>query len=453
MSRMLRQRDPWLVGACIGAVLVGGLAGRSPVLAVAAVATVALALSIIYSPTALLGVLVVSNAVRWSDVPLPLMSSVFLLQKALLFVVLARLLWRRRGTWFGAAPLGVLTLGAAYTWVLSTPIPGLSVSQTVQSWATLVLVWLAVSLTLTRTEWQGLLKVIAWVPAVSVVVGVGLVAAGVFESLFLADATGASRLAGATIPAYLAATGSCAVLASALLARERAVWSVVAVLNIGIVLATSGRGAIIFVLLGLLPYLFSLLLSARRSGSARILTTAGLGVGLAVVVGVFLPVILSRTETSSGLNSSGRLEAWQFFLGQAAVNPLFGRGLGAGPLASAFAPKGVLPDTFVAQHSEYVRLILELGLVGIVMFAVAMVVGLGRLIVVAWSRGNGWIAATTVLGFLVYSGTDNTLTDFQFGVPVGLLLGAMAALRRSERPAAGRTATLARPGERQFANA
>jgi O-antigen ligase len=64
------------------------------------------------------------------------------------------------------------------------------------------------------------------------------------------------------------------------------------------------------------------------------------------------------------ISTTGRVRAWKFFWGVAEENLWFGRGLGAGVIAS----RGHLPEAFLVPHNEYLRLVVDAGLVGLAIF-------------------------------------------------------------------------------------
>jgi teichuronic acid biosynthesis protein TuaE len=342
------------------------------------------------------------------------------------------------------APLIAYLVVVMFTETLATPLLGLTTGQTASSLATLCLGWVVFAV---RWEWSRdhhLLKVLAWVPTVSLLAGAALQAAGIL-SLFRATPP---RLEGATLAASLGALGVCAVVSCLVLYRREA-WSWagrLGLLNVVILGATLSRGAALALAIAAVPLVVRF---ARRQLEAR-----GIGVvakvGLATIAVMAGAVVLgiglvARSENATdyvagrGLShevASGRFEAWKVAYDQAKVNIAFGRGLGAGPLVGETpgAPQG-----FTAQHSEYVRMLLEGGVIGAAILLLAIGATLVSVIRCAPSIVRADLAATCI-AFAIYSATENTLTTPAVAVSFLLLFGVGASRRNAgsaPRPVAG----------------
>src|SRR6185312_2947936 len=108
--------------------------------------------------------------------------------------------------------------------------------------------------------------------------------------------------------------------------------------------------------------------------------------------------------------TSGRAEAWHEFYVIAKQSPLFGHGLGAGPITK-IREKG-----FLAQHNEYLRLFLEGGYVGGGLVLLAIVIVIGTCIRLAPRRIRLDLLGLAI-GFAILAYTDNTLTSVNLQVP------------------------------------
>jgi O-antigen ligase len=123
------------------------------------------------------------------------------------------------------------------------------------------------------------------------------------------------------------------------------------------------------------------------------------------------PLPLSRL--SFQLNDSGRFTLWAFvWSNYAAGNPVFGQGLGS---SSQILRTGYAPFANVAvAHNEYLRLLHDLGIVGLSIFLLAILQPLRVLVAQASrshkiSRQYGCLSLAALSSFLVLAITDNPL--------------------------------------------
>jgi O-antigen ligase len=311
--------------------------------------------------------------------------------------------------------------------------PGLTAGQMVSSFVTLTVGWVALSVRWRETDlW--LLKVVAALPVLCVLLGVVLQLAGLHELVQPATAFDpVARLRGAAIASQLALIAFVASIVATVLWRLTR-WRfapLALVLNVAILAATASRGAAVALAIALAaPILRYALASLRRSPRLGVLQLAA----LAAVVGVAVAVMLPRLEARNTGGryyaghgtitdpSSGRDVAWNEYYAIAWESPLYGHGLGAGPVIK------IEQQGFLAQHNEYLRLFLEGGFVGgglvlyammlAVCFAVARAPRVIRLNLVGAGLGVAFVAVT-----------DNPLSSVGLIVPFCLLLGICASLR------------------------
>jgi O-antigen ligase len=135
-----------------------------------------------------------------------------------------------------------------------------------------------------------------------------------------------------------------------------------------------------------------------------------------------------------GVNSSGRFELWANVLGKFfQPHPVLGSGVGA--TQQFLAVRSVTGSGVV--HSEYVRLLCEVGIVGLALFALTMVSYLWRLRRYTAKSGNvplrasAFAAIAALVTYLVYCSTDNAF-DYvnQFGIYV---FGLIAVAEKSHQ--------------------
>lgn len=362
--------------------------------------------------------------------------------KLLLYACAIPLLFDRGVDRRRTAPLFAYCTVAVTSTVLGTRLAGLTTGQTLASLATLCLPWLVFTVRWRFERDRLLLKVLALVPLLSVLIAVALQSAGVLH--VLRDSS-PPRLQGATIAAWLGALGLYGAMACMVLwRRERwraARW--LALGNVAILCATLTRGAIIALCIGSLPFVFRFIRSsvAQRGAAAPVKLTLALVV-LIGGIAVAAPGVLARDENAKAYVpgqgasheiASGRLEAWTFAYEQAKANIAFGRGIGAGPLIGQ-SPGS--PIGFTAQHDEYVRMLLEGGILGVIVLLAAMVATFSGVIRRAPRLMRADLAAAAI-AFAVYAITENTLSATPLAVAF-MVVFSLAASPALEAEARGR---------------
>ena len=205
-------------------------------------------------------------------------------------------------------------------------------------------------------------------------------------------------------------------------------WFIVAIVG-----ASVSRGAIIAVVIVGLPIAYAY--AARRVAERGLrglfgLVTAGMAVLL--LAAAFAPSVIERdtkatvyTATGGLQNSitSGRASSWSYVYSVAEVNLAFGRGLGAGPLVGA-SPSNT--QGFLAQHNEYLRMLLEGGFIGgfVVLSSAIFATTSAVRRVPSGRQATLW---AYLVGCAVYSFTDNTLSAPELAVSLLLTLGLATA--------------------------
>jgi O-antigen ligase len=188
---------------------------------------------------------------------------------------------------------------------------------------------------------------------------------------------------------------------------------------------------------------------ALRPGAVRAKLGAFAVAGLVMLVFAATPLGAERiaSETSSNIttaergvpNSSfvWRLYRWQLLLPEWERSPLLGQGLGTTVTAEATASSklaGFVP------HNEYLRYLVETGVVGLVLLLWALgllIRALARRRSIPGDRDAGTLNAATlvivlIIGCLVNSLADNALIDSTTCYPMALIIAS--ALRTLPRP-------------------
>jgi O-antigen ligase len=334
------------------------------------------------------------------------------------------------------APLVAYALLGLMTLTLSEQPALLTNVQIAESFVTVGLGWSLLAIRWPRRSARVLLQALALLPLASVLLGGVLAVFGLGWGYSPSGGTGAvPRLGGATSPpqlAFLAIVGISASIVSSRLFRYRYA-TALAILNALILALTVTRGSMAAGLILAVPVAVRYLRgSAVGIGLRRELRVLILLFVLAAAAAAVAPAIVARSSsyTEAGqINTSGREAAWEFFWDQAHREPVFGRGLGSGPVIDV--PDWIERGDFTAQHNEYLRLFLEGGYVGfaIVLAAIVLTIALVARRFPRRVAGDLWalVGAFTLLSFV-----DNTLSAPEFAVAFAVLLGSLKAWGEAE---------------------
>ena len=290
----------------------------------------------------------------------------------------------RRGMYW---PLAGLVAAFALSLAVGDPHPKLSLGFMVMSLGVFALPWGCTSVVLEPGSRRILALVIMLTPLLSVAVGAFMSTAGI-RSTF----PNSWRLEGATgnaaAFALLAFTGFVVALHE-MPRPNRPFVGALAILNLALVILSGTRMAIAASGVFLVAYLAFSETLRQRLWSNRIRTASS----AVMVVAVFLwywPTLEGRLfeygdlqaavrGDATAVNLSGRDDIWQFYFEEFTFSPLFGRGIGAGFVAAA----DWLPGPRKTPHNEYLHLLVNLGVVGLILFAAALVVWYRRLLQMA----------------------------------------------------------------------
>lgn len=434
---------PLAVGGSGAAIVLGLAAAAQPLAALALAVLALLAAATIARPSLSVGAAVATTAFapEYYEVFADQGSAITRAHRLLVLASLAPLLVSRglRGRLL-PAPIVAYGLLLVLTFTVVDRQPGLTPTKSVFALATLTVGWLASQLRWRRPEIRAVLLLVTAMPVVSVVVGMGLAALGL-HPLHMAEYTGVDRLQGATIPAYLgflATAGSAAGTALLLLHRSAGgatrrdePWVSAGIVASIVIAGLSGtRGALIACVVVASPVPLRIVRRARRG--SRAVRIGALAAAAAIGIVGITPMLVERTKTddsTDALDTSGRAEAWSFYLDQADEDRELGRGLGAGPVIGE-AGYGILRGDFRGTHNEYVRLYVEGGWLGLVLVVGSIALHLRHHLARTPPEVRAGVAAL-VLAFAAYSIVDNTVSTFQFFLPFGLLIGMYSARPRA----------------------
>lgn len=273
-----------------------------------------------------------------------------------------------------------------------------------------------------------LLKLVLWSYTIGALVTAAL---GILNFLSALDSTGAGRTSAiseqsvAHFGAYLVPALIFLLVYSLNSSRHwlRRLSAVLLSLPIALAILMSGtRSAWMAVLVAILVIIVPKL-NLRMAGG--LLATIALVVGLVLTIPGLGELVVQRSTIAISTGGAGRLDIWGTGLGLVSKSPVLG--LGYGEFPTHFTPQAIEDTPFNvnryslilgrAPHSIYVQNLIELGLVGIVLFLVWMFPLAIRL------SGNGaYIIAVraTFLAFLVQGAYLDILNRKYFWLFVGL---------------------------------
>lgn len=243
-----------------------------------------------------------------------------------------------------------------------------------------------------------IVRTLAYIAPLIVLYSLVLFATGI-KPLYMKDHTGAMRLGGATVPAFLAAAAYCSAIASATLfmcTRKPFYIGLVFICLFISILSGSRMPSLCAAISS-----FAILFAALKNWSAR----AGFAIVGLLIVGVFVLTlgdqILLRFMSHS---SSGRDILWAALWEWIQYYPWFGVGFGHHHL---LIPSHVTQITgTIAPHNEYIRLAAELGYPGAALFLFGIVLLYG------FSASHRrpvelWMAFVVTAVHLLYAYSDN----------------------------------------------
>lgn len=308
---------------------------------------------------------------------------------------------------------------ASFFW--SNLAPGVDIGTMGRAIVGYTYAWLALQVRWDRLSRTILAQFIAILPLLSLALGAVLDYAEI-SSVFVREYTGVLRLQGASIPAHLAMLGFVGIAASLWLARRTSFWRYIALLNVAIVLATGTRGASLSSFI-----LITVFLWPSRGGTDRTSRATSVALLVAVVLASasFLPTLLERSATPvhGGLNTSGRLTAWGFYLEEARESLLTGRGVGSASVLAEGADHWQLSH-YTVPHNIYLQLVLDAGIAGAILVLIT-IIHLYYVLKHSMDNYGQRLLMAMATAIIPYAFVDNVLVTPQFIVPFLALVGSM----------------------------
>jgi len=383
-------------------------------------------------PTTVLTIAVVSltfspeNLMIFDRLNLPM--NVGAVHKFLVLLATVPMVLRYGVNWRINGPLIAILLLLATSLVFGDVHPALTQFQIVKSLIALLIPWLFLSVKFNDKTADALLIGIALMPTISVLAAIPVEMIGALNrigeplTMIAVDYTGGARLTGMNFPAFLAFFGyvSFLVCLHKVVIENRRGFIFLALVNLAMIILSGTRmpSLLAVLLAGLMIFFAS---KETLKGAAKInLFLLGL-VFVSVVMVFYWPQLEARmfAQTSdSAVNLSGRDEIWSYFLAAFYESPVFGKGVGAGVV--------LLEDVVIysshAAHNEYLRLLVDGGVVGLLLYIGGVVVHMA-IIAKHLTRDEKVLIFGFFFLLAIYSLTDNALT-----APPTLVMGLVIAI-------------------------
>ncbi len=370
--------------------------------------------------------------------------------KAVLIVAGGLLVTRWGLNWRHCLPLVAYAVVLSWTLLRPPGVADFTAGVALSAFLGFAAYWLTPGLRMPDSTARAVLRIVTLLPALSVLSNLLLFEplAG-YPTLFSEYASGVTRLQGAVVPAhlaFLALAGTFGTLLALDLRIARARHAVpLLIVNVLILAATLTRTSLLALAILLLPALWRLI--RHRDVFARyVMVTVITAVVAAAWFVVLGPELQARSMTSASggqFDTSGRTEAWAFYLNAARGHEWTGLGLGAATVVTRYSAE--FSQYFPVPHNEYIRAYVDGGWIGLVLLLLALVLS-GRYLISAVAPACRPTVRALMVATLVLAITDNAFSTVQYLVPLGLALSAAVSLHQPvHRHGADRRVVVASP--------
>ncbi|MFV0341458.1 MAG: O-antigen ligase family protein [Anaerocolumna sp.] len=266
------------------------------------------------------------------------------------------------------------------------------------------------------------LKVIAWLPIISIVLAIILLPLQLVPIFSRVDGSGFGGISMATNLAFYSVISIMASLTIYSITSIKK-YRLLAYLDFGIVLLTLTRGGILAAFIVLLPNILIWIKETKKSRNKVLITLVIILISTIPLIEATL-LVINRSFSNGTFNSSGRFEAWAYMI-SIVENPIIGNGLGNLKTLTDNA----LKNGFRAAHNEYVRVYYETGFFGAFIYFKMFLFMFRKVIKNTVMLKKSYVICF-ILAFLSYSLTDNTLTNYRFWIPFMFVLALIQDSRK-----------------------
>ncbi len=309
--------------------------------------------------------------------------------------------------------------------------PRLSASLSLKAFIGLALPFVFLLIQWKKEMAQRHIQIICLLPLVSVAAGLLLQLAHLYSFLDV-EFTGAVRVQGANIAPHLAMLAFLGITIALIETKRNPdkakFFYFTLAANFAVLIATGTRGPIL-AMLAMVAYYFFDIVRQYVKGKVMLIIPLVCSVALlAAAVYVQWDNMTKRSferQTGTGIDLSGRTEAWAFFLKGVEDSPMAGRGLGSVTVAN----DGSLYKGFVVPHNEYIRFYYDSGYIGCGLLFLSLLI-VFALIYRNLAPSIKVYYLAFIFGFFLYSFSDNTLSTVQFIIPFCWYLNCLYLLSR-----------------------
>lgn len=181
-------------------------------------------------------------------------------------------------------------------------------------------------------------------------------------------------------------------------------------INFIIIMLTQSRGGAIFAFIAIAPYLYELIRHINKKFIMQIIFITPIAI---YFIYLAIQTLLERTFSTGSFNSTNRLEAWTHLLDLSSSNRMFGMGIGS---LKTVMGDYIINQGFNAAHNEYIRFLYESGIAGLILIGLALFF-VFKSVLRDYCLNEKKYVSFMILGFLVYSITDNTISAGEFWAP------------------------------------
>ncbi|MDD9267238.1 O-antigen ligase family protein [Paenibacillus sp. GCM10023248] len=421
-DRSLQLRKPWYYAAVyvLLAVMMGIAAAYQPVISFLGVGLLVLCLYAVYQPEKMSYLVLLSTAISVNyivEANVPGLEILSLYKLGILILLVPGLL-QNGLRWKFASPIVAIACMLFLTLFFSEWHPRLTLSITLKAFIGLTLPFFFLMIKWKEATAQKHIRIICLLPIVSVATGAILQLAHLYPFLNV-EFTGAIRVQGANIAPHLAMLAFLGITIALMETKRNPLtakfyYGTLAA-NFAILIATGTRGPILAMLAMAAYYFFDMV---RDYIKGKLILLIPLLCSLVLIGGAVYVQWDNMTkrsferQTGTGIDLSGRTEAWSYFLKGVQDYPLTGRGLGAVTVAN----DGSLYAGFVVPHNEYIRFYYDSGYIGCILLFLSLLVLFRMIHRIIPQRIKVYYGAF-ILAFFLYSLSDNTLSTVQFIIP------------------------------------
>lgn len=254
-----------------------------------------------------------------------------------------------------------------------------------------------------------ILKKIAYIPIYSVIIGIFIIPLKIVPFFTRAGNVGVGGASMATNLSFYCITSIMSSLIVYIETKDNK-YRLISYINLIIQFLTLTRTGILVSIIVMFPDIYSWVKESMILKHKFIITIILIVISIVPAMNLG-HMLIERSFSNGKFSSSGRFEAWEYIV-SIIDNKLIGNGMGN---LKTVNDSG-LSSSFNASHNEYVRIYYETGYIGIIIHILLFYYSFNWILYEKNIIDNKSIGLF-VLGFLLYSLTDNTITNYRSWIP------------------------------------